>query len=250
MRWMAPLVLVVALPLACAEEEAAETREGFCDRWAVAACTQEVVSACVAEDDACRLSQERACLELVPTSGFVDERADECVDAVGAAYSDADLTASELETVLRLGAPCDRLVRGRSAAGETCATRLDCDGPGGYDCVLQGGDPTGTCQKPVLVQPGRDCSADSAVCSSGFYCDGNNCIEANATGEACSRDDQCAAGYCGNTNLCVAGLATNQPCTLDVECASGLCYRFSATEQVCTDRVRLSRTDPLCEAAR
>jgi hypothetical protein len=210
-----------------------------------------VVSACVAEDaDTCRLGQQRECLELVPTTGFVDDRADDCIDAVSAAYSDADLTASELDTVLRLVPPCDRLVRGPGAENEACTTRLDCNGPDGYDCVFKAGETTGTCQLPVLVQPGRDCSADNAVCTTGFYCDGGNCIEGNATGEACMRTEQCAQGYCGSDNLCTAGLATNQPCTLDEECASGLCYRFSATEQVCTDRVRLSRTDPLCEATR
>lgn len=251
MRWISPLVLVLSLPLACTEEEPAQTREDFCDRWAAAACSAEVVSVCVAADtDACRLSQERECLALVPVSGFADDRADECIDAVGDAYADADLTASELDTVLRLGPPCDRLVRGPRATGETCTTRLDCNGPDGYDCVFKAGEQTGSCQLPALAQPGRDCSADNAICTAGFYCDGGNCIEANAIGETCARDEQCAGGYCGNANLCVAGLTTDQPCTVDVECASGLCYRFSATEQVCTDRVRLSRTDPLCEAAR
>ncbi len=251
MRWLSPLLAVLLVPFACSEDEPAQTREDFCDRWAAAACSEEVVSACVAENvDACRLSQERECLELVPATGFVDDRADECLDAVATAYADADLTASELDTVLRLGPPCDRLVRGPRATGEECTTRLDCDGPGGYDCVFKGGETNGSCQLPALTQAGRDCSADNAVCTSGFYCDGSNCIEGNAMGEACARNEQCAEGYCGSAGLCVAGLATNQPCTLDVECASGLCYRFSDTEQVCTDRVRLARTDPLCSTAR
>ena len=64
------------------------------------------------------------------------------------------------------------------------------------------------------------------------------------------RNDQCAEGFCSPNNLCSAGLEVNQDCTFDAQCASGLCYRFSETERVCTDRVRLSRTDPLCDAAR
>ena len=216
MRWLASSLLLIVVPLACSEEDTAETREEFCSRWAAAACSAEVVSACVAESaDACRSSQERECLELVPATGFADDRADPCIDAVADAYADADLTASELDTVLRLGPPCDRLVRGPRAAAEACTSRLDCDGPGGYDCVFKGGAQTGTCQLPAVVQPGRNCSADNAVCTSGFYCDGSNCIEGSAVGGACMRDEQCAEGYCGSANVCVAWLATNQPCTLD-----------------------------------
>jgi hypothetical protein len=108
----------------------------------------------------------------------------------------------------------------------------------------------GKCEIPAVVQPGRDCTSDNALCSDGFYCDGRNCIEGGMPGDSCMRDDQCTDGYCGTNNVCVAGLALDADCTRDVECASGLCYRFSAAERVCTDRVRLSRTDPICENAR
>src|SRR5688572_29251410 len=148
----APFVFLPFVPLACSEDEPAETREGFCNRWAQAACSDDVVSACQAADvDACRLSQEEFCLDLVPEDGFVDDRADACINAVRGAYSDADLTAAELETVLRLGAPCDSLVRGPRGVGESCTSRLDCDAPAGFDCVFKGSDDTGTCQEPVVV---------------------------------------------------------------------------------------------------
>lgn len=186
----------------------------------------------------------------MPEEGFVDTKADACIDAVKAAYADTNLDAAELDTVLRLGPPCDQLVRGPRAASESCMSRLDCDGVDGYDCVFKGGQTTGSCQQPLVVQPGRDCSADSAVCTDGFYCNGSNCIEGAAAGEACTRNDQCAAGFCGPDNVCVAGLVVNTECRLDAECASGLCYSLSDTERVCTDRVRLARTDPACENAR
>jgi len=252
MRWSSSLVLVAWLSSACsAVQSSAESREDFCERWGDAACSEEFVSACVSPDaDACKLGQQRLCLDLVPVTGFVDDRADACIDAVKKAYSDADLTATELDAVLRLGPPCDRLVRGPKATGESCTARLDCDAPGGYACVFKGNSVSGTCEKPVVVQPGRDCSAAGATCTDGFYCDGNNCIEISVAGDACARNDQCSGGYCGAGNVCVAGLDSDQPCTRDEECAAGVCYRFSPGEQVCTDRVRLSRTDPLCEASR
>ena len=252
MRLLFLAALLPFVPFACSEDDpSAETREGFCDRWAAAACSADVVSACQAADaDACRLSQEGFCLDLVPLTGFADERADACVDAVGDAYADSDLTPDELDTVLRLGAPCDRLVRGPSVTGESCTSRLDCDGPAGFDCVIKGSAATGSCQKPLVVEAGRDCSADNAVCTAGFYCDGDNCIEGHDLGEMCVRDEECGAGYCNASGVCSEGLSVDTACTGDEQCASGVCYQFSATERVCTDRVRLSRTDPICEDLR
>ncbi len=250
-RFLFAAFLPFASLLSCSEDDPpAETREGFCDRWAEAACSGEVVSACQAEDaDACRLAQEGYCLDLVPRDGFVDDRADDCIDAVGDAYSDADLTAEELATVVRLGDPCDRLVRGPRGASESCMSNLDCDAPAGFECVFKGSAASGTCQTPEVVNPGLDCSADNAVCTEGFYCDGDNCIGGGEAGDSCVRNDECAEGYC-DSGTCVAGRAIAAACTDDEQCASGLCYAFSATERVCTDRVRLARTDPLCEDLR
>jgi hypothetical protein len=252
MRPIFSSVLLLCIPFACSDDSSqSETREDFCSRWGAAVCNADVVSACQASNvDACRLSQERFCLDLVPSNGFTSDRADACIDAVKSAYSDTDLTAEELGTVLRLDAPCDQLVRGTRAAGESCMSRLDCNGPEGYDCVFKAGEMTGNCEQPVVVQPGRDCTSDNALCTDGFYCNGSNCVEGGRPGEACLRNDQCADGYCGPNSVCAAGLAVNVDCTLDAQCASGLCYRFSASERVCTDRVRLSRTDPLCDNAR
>jgi len=168
---------------------------------------------------------------------------------VRSAYADANLTKDELATVVRLGEPCDRLVRGAQGADETCTTDLDCDGPAGFVCVIKGSATTGSCQTPVVVQPGLDCSAESAVCTEGFYCNGDNCVGGGDLGESCVRNEECAEGFCSG-GTCSATLAINSDCTLDEQCASGLCYRFSATEQVCIDRVVLSRTDPICEDMR
>lgn len=250
-RFLFAALLPFAPLLSCSEDDPpVETREGFCNRWAAAACSGDVVSACQAADaDACRLAQEGFCLDLVPQNGFVDERANECIDAVGDAYADADLTAGELATVVRLGEPCDRLVRGPRGAGESCDANLDCDAPAGFECVFKGSAATGTCQIPAVVDPGLDCSADNAVCTEGFFCNGDNCIGGGDVGEGCVRNDECAEGYCDD-GTCVAGRAIDADCSSDEQCASGLCYEFSATERVCADRVRLARTDPLCEDLR
>lgn len=229
-----------------------DTPDEFCERLADAACNNEVVQACQAADThACRESQVAFCLAQHPASSFSGDSAESCIDAVELAYADADLDAAELGTVSRFEAPCDRLVRGPGTAGAACADRRDCDAPAGFDCVLSGGQATGTCQRPVLTGPGEDCSAVGAVCTEGFYCDGSHCIAGESIGESCLTHEQCGvSGYCGPRSECEARLPVRSICDLDEECESGLCYRLSATERVCTDRVRLSLSEPLCNDLR
>jgi len=242
-----------ATAASCSSDDGApDTPDEFCERVAEAACNTEVVQACQAADvSACRASQVAFCLGQLPASGFSGETAEACLEAVEAAYADADLDGVELGTVARFEAPCDRLVRGPSAEGEACSVRRDCDAPAGFECVLQGGQATGTCQRPVATGPGEDCSAIGAVCSEGFYCDGSHCIAGESVGETCLTHEQCGvSGYCGLLSECEPRLPVRSPCGFDEQCASGLCYQLSATEQVCTDRVRLSLSEPLCDDLR
>lgn len=237
----------------CSSDDGApDTPDEFCERFAQAACNTEVVQACQAADEsACRASQSAFCLGQLPGSGFSGETAKDCLEAVEAAYADADLDAAELGTVTRFEAPCDRLVRGPGGEGAACSDRRDCDAPAGLECVFVIGQGTGTCQLPVSTGPGEDCSAVGSVCGEGFYCDGSHCIVGEPIGEACLMHEQCtSAGYCGLLSVCEPRLPLRSACGFDEQCASGLCYRVSVTEQVCTDRVRLSLSEPLCEDLR
>lgn len=239
---------------ACAgsDDDDPETVSGFCERWAAAACSTEVVSTCQAADvDTCRDSQLAFCLGGLPTEGFSGARSDQCIEAVAAAYEDADLTSDELGTVLRFAAPCDQLVAGSRDEGEVCQSRRDCNAPGGFECVFKGDQNMGVCAIPERVGPGQDCSASSAVCDPGFYCNGDNCIAGEDTGEPCANTAQCGpSDFCGITSVCEPRLAVDATCGFDEQCASGLCYQFSATDQVCTDRLRLSRNEPICQDLR
>ena len=241
-----------AAAASCSSEDGVpDTPDEFCGEFAEAACNSEVVQACQAADaSACRESQVAFCLGQLPASGFSGDAAESCLDAVESAYADADLDAAELGIVARFDAPCDRLVRGPGAQGATCTDRRDCDATAGFQCVLAG-EATGTCQRPVLTGPGEECSTVGAVCTEGFYCDGSHCIAGESVGEACVAHEQCgASGYCGLLSECEARLPVRSPCGFDEQCASGLCYRLTATEQVCTDRVRLSLSEPLCDDLR
>lgn len=236
-------------PLACSgEDDSPMSREDFCQSWARAACSEEVVAVCGATDaDVCRVRQQAFCLELVPTS-FADDKADACLRRVEQAYTDADLTAEELPIVLRLGPPCDQVIRGSREEGESCMATRDCNAPAGYQCVTKGGATSGTCEVPEIVQGGFECTAAQEVCAANFYCNGSNCVTHKQVGAPCSSQDECGtAAYCGTEGTCVARAAVNTPCSQDRECLSGLCHEFSAADRVCIDRLRLSRSEPTCD---
>jgi hypothetical protein len=253
MRHLALFVCFAAAAAAsCSSDDGVpDTPDEFCQSFAEAACNTEVVQACQAADaEACRQSQVAFCLGEVPAVGFSGDAAEACLEAVEAAYADADLNAGELGTVTRFEAPCDRLVRGLSTEGAPCTDRYDCDAPAGFECVRSGDQAMGTCQRPVVTGPGEECSMAAATCTEGFYCDGSHCIAGESVGEACLTNEQCgASGYCGLTSECEARLPVRAPCGFDEQCASGLCYQ-TATDQVCTDRVRLSLSEPLCDDLR
>jgi hypothetical protein len=254
MKQLTCLLVLSIMASACSsdDEEEPETAATFCERWAEAACADEVVSACQAAGvDQCRASQAARCLGALPAGEFSGASADQCIEAVEAAYEDADITPDEIRAVLRFEAPCDQLVKGSAAEGEACATRADCDAPGGFDCVFKGAQTAGTCLLPTRVGAGQDCSAPEAACGAGFYCDGNNCIAGENVGEPCTSSRQCSStSFCGAAGLCEARGAIGTSCELDEECTSDLCSSVSATEAVCTDRVRLARSEPLCEDLR
>jgi hypothetical protein len=251
-RSLAWLVCLVTLTACLPKKDSAKerTREEFCEDWAVAACSKETVSVCQAENaEACHQSQEDFCRSLVPER-FSDVRGQECIDAVRKAYADADLRDDELAIVLSLGAPCDELIVGPKDQGESCTTRSDCDASSGFDCIRKANSDTGTCQLPVEVAGGRSCSAAQKICAAGFYCDGNNCIEAKDNGESCSIQEECSAdSFCNDDGKCATRLKIGTACSADLQCKAGICYEFEG-DKICTDRIVLSRTEPVCENLR
>jgi hypothetical protein len=160
------------------------------------------------------------------------------------------LQGDELALVLRFGGACEQAVMGGSARGEACETSLECDAAHGYACVKKADSGDGTCQIPEVVDPGRDCDEAPQTCSAGFVCDGRHCVQTAERGEPCVIHEQCGDdGYCDENGQCAARHAVNDSCGQDVECARGICSELDG-QLVCTDRVRLSRADPLCATLR
>jgi hypothetical protein len=240
---MCCLVLV-----ACGEDdEEPRSQEEFCQDWAKAACSEEVVSVCQSEGaDECRQSQEDFCRKLVPEDTFSDAKGQACIDAVADAYEDGDLKGEELAVVLKLAAPCDRIIQGPKEAGDSCTKRSECDASAGYECVKKADKETGSCQLPEVVAAGKDCEAAQKTCGVGNYCNGENCVEANDVGDDCTIPEECGEeGFCNDDGKCAERFAVNESCSSDAECATGICYEFDG-EKSCTDRVVLSRSEPIC----
>jgi hypothetical protein len=252
-------LLTLTLPFGCNSEEDAPPdplakREGFCEAWAKSACQQTVVDACDSGSiDDCVDAQSDYCLSLIPES-YGSKRAKECLAAVKAAYKDADLTSEELEIVLKLGAPCDQLSKGIVEEGGTCEGPNDCNTAGGFVCVTKLGAAEGSCEEPEEIPAGNDCSGDAAVCAEGYFCNGDDCVARRATGKACDGDyeckveDRCVFATEGEPGVCTARVELNEACTADDDCQSHLCVIESgATEGECASRIRLSRSEPLCD---
>lgn len=246
------LLIASCLLIACMEEDepAPRTREVFCRDFAAAACSAEVVSVCQAADAAsCRASHEDFCRTIAPDN-FAGERSQACIDAVAAAYADADLTASELVTVRLLGEPCDQLSRGPRGEGQSCMERDDCDSASGFDCVMKSDRMSGTCEIAERVGPGEDCEADQAVCSGDFFCNGENCIAPRDLGDACMHHEECGEeGFCDVDGMCAARFDIRAACEDDAQCERGICYELEG-ERSCTDRIRLAPSEPLCDELR
>lgn len=227
--------------------------EDFCGTWAKAACSTQTVAACQAASvDACRASQRDACLELVGDD-FMDNDAQACLVAVERAYRDADLTSSELQVVLQLQNDCDRVISGSGDEGDECMLDRDCDRSGDLECVIKGGDNVGTCQIPEEIEAGRDCSNPQDVCEDGFYCAMNMdyCIAQGSEDDDCTTSDECEdTTFCNADGVCEAKRAVDSDCTASEQCLSGVCYEFVDGEQVCIDRLRLSRSEPICRDLR
>lgn len=237
--------------VACSgEDPAPRTRAQFCADWAAAACSQDVVSVCQASDaESCQEAQEAFCEELVPAS-FSDAGGSACLRAVSQAYADADLRDEELGVVLRLAEPCDAIIAGPGEAGDSCEEPRDCNLAAGLDCIKKAGSTEGVCRMPEVVGAGLDCEAEQKTCEAGFFCNGDNCVQARDPGEECTINEECGEeGFCNADGECEERFAVGEPCEEDIQCEAGVCYAFE-DETVCTDLIRLSRSEPVCDDLR
>jgi hypothetical protein len=259
---LALCLLALTLPTGCGTDEETppdplRNAGGFCKSWAQSACQQKVVDNCNAPSmDDCIDKQEDFCLGVIPEN-YSSKHAKECLSAVKAAYTDAVLSLDEIDVVIRLGAPCDRLSSGTSDQGDSCEKNDDCDTAAGLVCVIKAGQASGSCEEPVEVGGGEACDQPEQVCSGSFYCDGENCLAYKKTDADCEADYQCKpSDHCvtetdAPTGSCVARLASSETCTADADCQSRYCaIESGGTEGLCANSIILSLHEPLCENLR
>lgn len=230
-------------------EDPLATRTGFCEEWGAKACSDPVREACLAASkEACIAKQADYCLLLVKPD-YAPDNAKTCLEAVGAAYSDAKLTAQEYEIVINLGAPCNKLIAGPGQSGSSCRETWECNTLDDLVCIIREGATIGTCEVPVVQGGGLSCVELFQKCAPGFYCNGSNCIVGKAEGEPCS-----AAEPCGLDLNCAVASATcepkgraTDPCENDNDCATKICAKTGTTNAgVCAPQIVLGPADPLC----
>jgi hypothetical protein len=251
------------------EKEAAVGVADFCSGWAISACSQATVDACQAASvEACRATQQDVCLELIGDD-FIDNEWEACLNGIELAYQDADLTASELK-LTAMGGACANVVSGPGDEGDDCDEDRDCDRQSDLECVFRDGAAMGTCQVPEEIGAGRQCNDPEDVCVDDFFCSMDYCLARYEDGESCTHSGQCNSdAFCnldrsaadagspdggspggGSAGVCEARHPTNDPCTADEQCQSGICYQFASDERVCINRLRLSRSEPICATLR
>jgi len=234
------------------------TVSGFCGNWAKAACSSAVVLACSGAEkvnaeltDSCVMSQRVFCEGLLPAKGYSSQKASQCLSAVQNAYKDARLTAAEIATVRHRGDPCNHLIKGTQAKGESCASDDDCNTLQNYLCVFKSGQ--GSCEIPTLVENGDPCSAAGAACNTGYYCGVDEaCVKSKDVGKACNADFECATGLvCDpDSEKCVARVSA-ESCTQDADCTTNVCdIPVNSESGRCVSAITLSASTGICEDLR
>jgi hypothetical protein len=237
----------------------------YCRARAEAECTDAVVSSCaISSKDACAAQRQLVCQASLPAGKVYDNaKAEACINAVAAAYADAQLTKDEIQAHT---AACGLLFNGAGSKGATCSANLDCKQSEGLACVVHTSVPTGgadaalgdagptsgavvgSCQVPQLVQGGESCSAPEAKCVDEFHCGTTQHCDANgANGERCDASLPCKSAFkCSAAGTCEPRLADGVGCGTDGDCASGICLEGV---NLCAARVVLAPNEPFCRAA-
>jgi hypothetical protein len=264
MKFCAVLLGFIACLGACSSKDTTDpyaTVSEFCAAWGKEACTSLVVSHCSGMDttsaltEACVEKQQTFCEGLVApnAAGFSSAQAKTCLSAVSAAYADASLSASEIATVRHLEAPCNHLIKGPQAEGDSCTQDTDCDTVKNVQCVMKSG--VGTCVIPTAVANGFSCAAPAASCMTGFYCDGSHCVSSDAIGEKCDADFECATGLtckgvdadAGVTSGKCAARVSQTACTGDSDCTTNVCdIATGASTGMCVNSIILSPAESVC----
>lgn len=264
---------VVAITLACAEEEAPRRAEGASPSEIEAEvrqrCSDFAARLCASAADCCEstgaaFSAESCARSFIadfcgPASQVVaagdatyhplDE--EQCLAAWAEAHATCVADWDQILEIRRDVWSACKMVRGTHAVGSGCSTSSQCaqpEGPATARCLP---DRSGTtCQVLEMLAEGAECRfpmGDVSVCDTGLYCttterDGmGTCAPAVPEGEPCDEtmleNSECGLGsYCGlDDGVCHRATNFGGPsCTQGAECVSFQCDD-SSTGGACED---------------
>jgi hypothetical protein len=169
-------------------------------------------------------------------------QAENCVNQVSSAYSDAQITGAEEQAI---ATACSLVFSGSGTTGSACTVNADCKESDGLSCVVHAAASagSGSCQVvQTKIAPGHSCSAVDAMCSDGYYCSSTSyCLFVDNT--ACGPGQPCTAGSNCSAGQCVPKLATGIACTADSDCTDGLCIEGA---NICGPVEILASQEPFC----
>ncbi|HVU05687.1 MAG TPA: hypothetical protein VHE30_28255 [Polyangiaceae bacterium] len=257
MRRVLALGLLLGLEISCSGKKSSPAgpsyadRESFCHEWAARNCRPEVIDGCLAGGaDACIASGETTCKAKVPDGKYSSAGAQDCLDAIDAAYADGKMSPEDRDLIVEFAGACSKVLSGSGSTGESCQSDSDCNREEDLACVRRAGHASGLCEKPAPVDNGGSCSAEDAVCGDGYYCDsGNHCVEGGGDAAPCSDAEPCTTGFlCQATPTnggdggvagatCKALGQKGDPCETDDDCATRICVLVKADTYKCDDRI-------------
>ena len=243
----------------------------FCNAIADAQCAPEVVTNCSIARETCIGSVQNDCAsgdsditKNFDRSQYDPKKAEPCVAAVQAAFTDAKLALTELATIEKACAPTFSL---KAAVGFQCKNDFDCTSTD-LKCFFDAAG-AGACQVAVKVEGGSDCGKISgAVCPDGKYCFTSTtenftlCKDKEPVSAECGIGTrECAAnGFCQlakdpsgtptRAGTCIGKYSPGTLCGADQECETGRCgLANTAKGQVgkCLNNIIFSGSEPYCE---
>jgi hypothetical protein len=199
----------------------------FCSALASAKCSTPVLTACYGSASSTEMTScqtaENVQAECNPTNGtYHPEYGQACVEEVSAIYGAySSSTPFSHADFTQISKACDPVFQKDAGDGAPCAVDSDCSPGSGIVCLLPTGSTTGgTCETPVMVSAGGDCSAAASQCPDGYYCDSSqNCGQDRASGESCSVSEPCISTTACSGSTCSAKTLNGMSCQADSDCA-------------------------------
>jgi hypothetical protein len=234
------------------------TTDAFTQALAQAECAG-VAARCGIPVDACvtkRTAYWYAEVQKRAPRQFTPARAQLCIDAWKAAYSDGVLTPQEIDPSVTGSAAdlCERVFQGAVQDKQPCMVDYDCANSSSicHAVGAVGANPNLLCAPKTVKKLGDGCANPGEVCDTGSYCGSQNglptCIARQTKGNACGDTVLCLETLRCKANACDDRLGSGQPCATPDDCLPDvpLCLDVSGTLR-CLASLTFGTASPACQ---